>query len=249
MKFSLKHLGGGVTSWLLARPSAQPINQASLRLFSGILIFTLILLGLFSFFQWKIFERLYQSSLSRETILRKEAGLAQEMSTLSCNAHRATLSVLLATDREELQQAVSDRVLNLERYIEVEQALNAAVPNGDQSRQRVAQTREDYDLVSGQLVKMVVQGKREDALAFRLASVRPAFDLWQKEQGFLIQKHDLASQKAQHKFRAWAGTVLTFYLSVLLIPLAVIVFTVVLAAVSIGSAVKKSSEGDPWSRS
>lgn len=249
MKFSLQPLRGGITSWLLARPSAQPINQASLRLFSSILIFAFFLLGLFSFFQWRIFERLHQSSLSREYILRREAGLAQEMSTLSCNAHRATLSVLLANDREELEQAISDRVLNLKRYIEVEKALNEAVPNGDHQRQRVAQTREDYDLVSGQLVKMVVQGKREDALAFRLASVRPAFDLWQKEQGFLIQKHDLASQKAQDEFRAWAGTVLTFYLSVLLIPLVVIVFTLVLAAVSIGSTLQKSSQEDSWSRS
>lgn len=249
MNFSLKHLGGGITSWLLARPSAQPINQASLRLFSGFLIFALFFLGLFSFFQWRIFERLYQSSLSREYILRKEAGLAQEMSTLSCNAHRATLSVLLANDREELERAISDRVLNLKRYIEVEKALNEAVPNGDQPRQRVAQTREDYDLVSGQLVKMVVQGKREDALAFRLASVRPAFDVWQKEQGLLIQKHDLASQKAQNDFRAWAGTILAFYLAVLLVPLLTIVFTVALAAISIGSTLQRSSEGDPWSRS
>ena len=249
MKFSLQPLRGGITSWLLARTSAQPINQASLRLFSGILIFALFLLGLFSFFQWRIFERLYQSSLSREYILRREAGLAQEMSTLSCNAHRATLSVLLANDREELQQAISDRVLNLKRYTEVEKALNEAVPNGDQSRQRVAQSRKDYDLVSGQLVKMVVQGKREDALAFRLASVRPAFDLWQMEQGLLIQKHDLASQKARDEFRTWAGTILAFYLSVLLIPLVAIVFTVVLATVSIGSTLQRSPEGDPWSRS
>jgi len=249
MKPPKKFLGGGITSWLLARPSAQPVNQASLRLFSSFLVLSVFLLGLFSFFQWRIFERLYQSSLSRESILRKEAGLAQEMATLSCNAHRATLSALLANDREELQQAISDRVLNLRRYTEVEKTLDEAVPTGDPSRQRVAQIREKYDLVSSQLVEMVMQGKREDALAFRLASVRPAFDLWQREQGYLIQKHDQASQQAQDEFRVWARTVLTFYLSALLIPLAAFILAAVLAAISIGSAVQKGSDQDPWSRS
>jgi len=249
MKFSPKYLEGRITSWLLARPSAQTINQASLKVFSGFLILSVFLLGLFSFFQWRIFERLYQSSLGRESTLRREAGLTQEMSTLSCNAHRASLSALLANDREELQQAVSDRTMNLRQYAEAEKALNEAVPSGDQSRQRVTQARKNYDLVSSQLVEIVMQGKREEALVFRLASVRPAFDLWQKEQGYLIQKHDQASQKAQNEFRAWARTVLAFYLSVLLIPLAAIVLTVVLTAVSIGSAAQRSSDGDPWSRS
>jgi len=249
MKFPPRYLGGAITGWLLARPSAQPINQASLRVFSGFLVLSVFLMGLFSFFQWRIFERLYQSALGRESTLRREAGLTQEMSTFSCNAHRATLSSLLANDREELQQAISDRILNLRQYAEVEQALNEAAPTGDPARQRVTRARENYDLVSNQLVEMIVQGKKEEALAFRLASVRPAFDLWQKEQGYLIQKHDQASQQAQNEFRAWARTVLTFYLSALLIPLAVAVLAVGLTAISIGSAFQRSSDGDPWSRS
>lgn len=252
MIFPLNWLQGRLTLMLLSRPSARPVNEASLGALTAFLATSALVLIVFSFVQWRIFEGLHKSALEREARLAITAGLTQEMSTLLCNAHRASLSSLLATDDKELSTAARDRERFLQQYAALEekyQAIAELPSTGPDTPLSLAKAKEFYAQVSGEMVKMIMEGNRAGALAFRLSTVRPAFDAWQEKQETLVESHLKASHQEQAEFARQADATLKVYLYTLLLPLGVVVALIFFTVIILGAGLRKPSNKDPWVRS
>ena len=91
----INSLRDSATTWLLSRPSSQPINQASLRGLAALSIFLFLTIIFLSFVQYNFLVNLGKLSSAREQFLLHYSSLTLEMETNLYKAHRSTLAALL----------------------------------------------------------------------------------------------------------------------------------------------------------
>ncbi|MFZ4682057.1 MAG: hypothetical protein ACOYMS_06120, partial [Terrimicrobiaceae bacterium] len=183
--------------------------------------------------QWVISERLYSLQKGRDAALTNSLNLTQEMATRLSNAHRATLNSLLATDAEELNDALRKRKENLDAYSHLILAQNTgASPELSQDKARIITLFRRYSESSQETLDLLLAGRKQEALAQRISEVRPSFDHWQKAQEqFGISLNTLDDQQRAQYVRT-ISTTRRLLLTLLVIP-TLLVFSGVMAIVAI----------------
>jgi hypothetical protein len=182
-------LRDSATTWLLGRPSSQPINQASIRGLAGLSIFLFLTITFLSVVQYNSVLTLGKIALSRETFLLNYYNLTLEMEANLYKAHRATLAALLSANNAEFNHEAESRSTFLDRYWIAYNSLNALFqlsPQDQFSAAKFSQCFDNYKLTSSELLLMAKDGNRKEALEFRATTVRPSFDEWKKQHDLLL---------------------------------------------------------------
>jgi hypothetical protein len=177
------------TTWLLSRPSSQPINQASLRGLAALSIFLFLTIILLSFVQYNSLVNLGKLSSAREHFLLHYSSLTLEMETNLYKAHRSTLAALLSTTDAEVEQEAENQSTSLNRYQIASESLNAlfkASPQHQSFPAQYAQSFNNYKICSLELIQMIKEGKHKESLNFRASTVKPSFDRWKSQHDSLI---------------------------------------------------------------
>ena len=185
----ISSLRDSATTWLLGRPSSQPINQASVRGLAGLSIFLFLTISFLSVVQYNSVLNLGKIALSRETFLLNYYNLTLEMETNLYKAHRAVLASLLSTNNAELDHEAETRSTSLDQYWIAHNSLNALFqlsPQHQFSTAKFAQSFDNYKLSSSKLIRMKKDGKYNEALEFRAVTVRPSFDEWKEQHDLLL---------------------------------------------------------------
>ena len=182
-------LRDSATTWLLSRPSSQPINQASVRGLAGLSIFLFLIITFLSIVQYNSVLNLGMIALSREKFLLNYSHLTLEMETSLYKAHRAVLAALLANSKAELEEEAESRSTSLDRYWIAYNSLNAlfqAFPQHQSPPMRYTRAFDDYKLCSDEMIQILKAGKRKEALEFRNAIVKSSFDEWKEQHDLLL---------------------------------------------------------------
>ena len=182
-------LRDSATTWLLSRPSSQPINQASVRGLAGLSIFLFLMITFLSIVQYDSVLNRGKIALSREKFLLNHSHLTLEMETNLCKAHRAVLAALLANSKAELEEEAENRSTSLDRYWIAYNSLNAlfqAFPQHQSPPMRYARAFDNYKLCSDEMIQTLKAGKRKEALEFRNAIVKSSFDEWKEQHDLLL---------------------------------------------------------------
>jgi hypothetical protein len=186
-------LQGRASAWLLARPSHQTINRASLATaFAVSLSLLAAIIGL-SLAQWILSEHLQLTRIEREQRLSLHADRSLKMAMAASNAHRATLSALLARDETELGDSLHRRHAALDEYDLALDSTDGKLSSETlKQKQTTAALAKNYRTLSSQLLELIQKGDLQQALEFRLAHLRPAFEKWQAA-------HDEFAQSQTHE--------------------------------------------------
>ena len=185
----ISSLRDSATTWLLGRPSSQPINQASLRGLAALSIFLFLTIIILSFIQYNFLVNLRKLSNAREQFLLHYSSLTLEMETNLYKAHRATLAALLSTNNAEFNHEAENRSTFLDRYWIAYNSLNAlfqAYPQHQFAAAKFSQSFDNYKLTSSELLLMAKDGKNKESLEFRATTVRPSFDEWKERHDLLL---------------------------------------------------------------
>ena len=185
----IKPLAAYFSSWLLSRPSSQPINQAALRGLASLSIFLFLTITFLSVVQYDSVLNLGKIALSRETFLLNYYNLTLEMETNLYKAHLATLAALLSTNNAEFNHEAENRSTFLDRYWIAYNSLNAlfqAYPQHQFAAAKFSQSFDNYKLTSSELLLMAKDGKNKESLEFRATTVRPSFDEWKERHDLLL---------------------------------------------------------------
>ena len=196
-------LRDSATTWLLGRPSSQPINQASVRGLAGLSIFLFLTISFLSVVQYNSVLNLGKVSLSREKFLSNYSNLTLEMETNLYKAHRAVLAALLSTNNAEFNHEAENRSTSLDRYWIAYNSLNAlfqAFPQHQSPPMRYARAFDNYKLCSDAMIQTLKAGKRKEALEFRNAVVKSSFDEWKEQHDLLLLALLNQSQKMNRNF-------------------------------------------------
>jgi hypothetical protein len=174
----LKTLQGRASAWLLSRPSRHTIDQTSLATAFAVCLALLAATSLLSFAQWILSEHLQLTRIDREQRLSLHAETSLQMAIAASNAHRATLSALLARDPSEFTDSLQRRQAALDSY---DDALDSTFssPETQTKKQTTSALAKTYRTLSSQLFDLVQKGEFQQALDFRLQHLRPAFENWQ----------------------------------------------------------------------
>lgn len=255
MKHLIKVFFGVLSAWLLQRPSARPVNQAQFHLFLSATLGLALLLLVASFVQWNIFRKLQEDAFLREAEIFREAGLTQQMSTVLCNAHRATLSILLASSINEMDKTAIDREVFLREYERLWQQSSdifKSSPVALKTRKEILLAFQEYERASAQIYSLVFGQKRKAALDFRIAVVRPAFDKWQSLHDQWVRECIRISEGNREVFKKHARNFQLVYLALLTIPVFFCVALLLVALTLLSSTqwlVVRPRDSDPWGRS
>jgi hypothetical protein len=182
-------LRDSATTWLLSRPSSQPINQASVRGLAGLSIFLFLMITFLSIVQYNSVLNLGMIALSREKFLLNYSHLTLEMETSLYKTHRAVLAALLANSKAELEEEAENRSTSLGRYWIAYNSLNAlfqAFPQHQSPPMRYTRAFDNYKLCSDEMIQILKAGKRKEALEFRNAIVKSSFDEWKEQHDLLL---------------------------------------------------------------
>lgn len=176
----LKTLQGRASAWLLARPSRHTIDQTSLATAFAVCLALLATTILLSFAQWILSEHLQLTRIDREQRLSLHADASLQMTMAAANAHRASLSALLARDDSEMSDSVQRRQAALDSYDTILDSTDGKLAPETQAKKQTASTlAKTYRTLSAQLFEMVQNGDQQEALDFRLHHLRPSFEKWQ----------------------------------------------------------------------
>ena len=182
-------LRDSATTWLLSRPSSQPINQASLRGLAGLSILLFVAIIFLSVAQYNAIGNLAKLANTREQFLLRYSSLTLEMETNLYKSHRAVLAALLSINNAELNHEAESRSTFLDRYWIAYNSLNLLFqlsPQHQFSAAKFSQSFENYKLTSSELLLMAKDGKRKESLEFRATTVRPSFDKWKEQHDLLL---------------------------------------------------------------
>ena len=182
-------LRDSATTWLLGRPSSQPINQASVRGLAGLSIFLFLMIIFLSVVQYNSLVTLVNLSTDREQFLLHYSSLTLEMETDLYKAHRSTLAALLSTSDAEVEQEAESQSTWLNRYRIASESLNAlfqASPQHQFFPAQYTQSFNNYKIYSLELIQMIKEGKHKESLEFRTSTVKPSFDRWNSQNDSLI---------------------------------------------------------------
>ena len=182
-------LRDSATTWLLGRPSSQPINQASVRGLAGLSIFLFLTIIFLSFVQYNSLVNLGKLSTAREQFLLHYSSLTLEMETNLYKAHRSTLAALLSTSDAEVEQEAESQSTWLNRYRIASESLNAlfqASPQHQAIPAQYTQSFNNYKICSLELIQMIKEGKHKESLEFRTSTVKPSFDRWKAQHDSLL---------------------------------------------------------------
>lgn len=177
------------TTWLLGRPSSQPINQASIRGLAGLSIFVFLTIIILFFVQYNFLGNLGKLSGAREQFLLYYSSLTLEMETNLYKAHRSTLAALLSTSDAEVEQEAESQSTWLDRYWIASESLNALFQTSPQHQSFPAQYTKsfnNYKICSLELIQMIKEGKHKESLEFRTSTVKPSFDRWKVQHDSLL---------------------------------------------------------------
>jgi hypothetical protein len=173
-------LQGRASAWLLARPSRHTIDRANLATAFAVCLALLAATILISFAQWLLSEHLQLTRIDREQRLSLHADASLQMTVAASNAHRATLSALLARDPSEFTDSLQRRQAALDSYDATLDSTDSTLsPANLAKKQTTDELAEAYRTLSAQLLDMVQKGDLQQALDFRLHHLRPAFETWQ----------------------------------------------------------------------
>jgi hypothetical protein len=173
-------LQGRASAWLLARPSQHAINRASLITAFGVCLVLLAAIIALSLAQWILSERLQLARIEREQHLARLADTSLSMAMAASNAHRATLSGLLARDESELSDSLHRRQTALDEYDTALDSIEDKLsPATLEQKQTTAALAKNYRALSAQLLDLIQKCELPRALDFRLEHLRPAFEQWQ----------------------------------------------------------------------
>ena len=181
-------LRDSATTWLLSRPSSQPINQASVRGLAALSFFLFLTITILSFVQYNYLVNLEKLSNAREQFLLNYSNLTLEMETNLYKAHRSTLAALLSTSDTEIEEEAASQSAWLERYRIASESLNALFQSSPQHQSFPAQYTQSfnsYKLYSVELIQMIKEGNHKESLNFRTSTVKPSFDRWKAQHDFL----------------------------------------------------------------
>jgi len=182
-------LRDSATTWLLSRPSSQPINQASLRGLTALSIFLFLAIIFLSVVQYNSLANLAKLSNNREQFLLHYSSLTLEMETNLYKAHRSTLAALLSTSDAEIEQEAENQSTWLERYRIASESLNTlfqSPPQHQSPPMRYTRAFDNYKLCSDEMIQILKAGKRKEALEFRNAIVKSSFDEWKEQHDLLL---------------------------------------------------------------
>lgn len=185
----ISSLRDSATTWLLGRPSSQPINQASVRGLAGLSFFLFLTIFILSFVQCKYLADLEKLSNAREQFLLHYSSLTLAMETNLYKAHRSTLAALLSNSDAEVEQEAADQSTWLAKYQIASESLNALFQSSPQHQSLPAQFTQsfnNYKIYSLELIQMIKEGKHKESLNFRTSTVRPSFDRWKAQHDSLI---------------------------------------------------------------
>jgi len=173
-------LKGRASAWLLSRPSNQQINRTSLiAAFAVCLALLVAIIGL-SLAQWILSERLQLTRIEREQHLARHAETSLKMAVAASNAHRATISALVARDDLEMSDSIQRREAALDIYDSALDSTTLQLSSATlEKKQSAAALAQNYRSLSAQLIEMVQKGDTQKALDFRLHNLRPVYEKWQ----------------------------------------------------------------------
>lgn len=185
----ISSLRDSATTWLLSRPSSRPINQASLRGLAGLSTLLFVTIFFLAVAQYNAVENLTKLAKAREEFVLRYSSLTLDMETNLYKAHRATIAALLSTNDAEVVQESENQSTFLDRYRIASESLNALFQLSPQHQfpfAKFSQSFDNYKLSSSKLIRMEQDGKHNEALEFRAASVRPSFDEWKEQHDLLL---------------------------------------------------------------
>ena len=218
-------LRDSATTWLLSRPSSQPINQASLRGLTALSIFLFLAIIFFSVVQYNSLANLAKLSNNREQFLLHYSSLTLEMETNLYKAHRSTLAALLSTSDAEIEQEAENQSTWLERYRIASESLNTLFQSPPQNQSfpyQYTQSFNNYKLCSFELIQMIKEGKHKESLEFRTSTVRPSFDRWKAQHDSLILNMLERSKAMRRSFASQTLFLQRVMIVILLFPLAAV---------------------------
>ena len=185
----ISSLRDSATTWLLGRPSSQPINQASVRGLAALSFFLFLTIVTLSFVQYNYLADLDEISNAREQFLLHYSSLTLEMETNLYKAHRSTLAALLSNSDAEVEQEAADQSTWLEKYQIAYESLNALFQSSPPHQffpAQFTQSFNNYKICSLELIQMIKEGKHKESLEFRTSTVKPSFDRWKAQHDSLI---------------------------------------------------------------
>jgi len=240
-------LKGAMSTRLLAAKSNHTVSRASLYLALGIALLIAILSALFAFAQWQVAGNLirFQQRNTMETAARIE-GLAA-MAKHQSNAHRATLNALLSRDLSEFQEADGLRLSNIEAYETLTRELSKSPELGDVSENLNLMTKQ-YGLLSGKVVDLFREGKKEEALDLRINRLRSLYNEWQMAQEHFSKEVASEGHKQQEIHFAVTRTTKAWLAGLLLAPLVLIASGVLAMAAMLGLQRFAIRKPDSWLR-
>lgn len=176
----LKTLQGRASAWLLSRPSNQKINQASLGAALGLLLVLVVFFATIGVLQWILTNEIQKNQADRAHLILADTSAALEMTQQIGDSHRSTLAFLLSRDVTESQDSLERRNKALESYSQILAKVESP-PNSSLAVQKnnSAQLAADYEKSSARLIEMVRTGQMDEALDYRLQTLRPLFESWQ----------------------------------------------------------------------
>lgn len=241
---------GAASGWLLARPSSRSVNQASLRVALVICTLIAIVAITFSLAQWYASDRLYRLQSQHQSDLEASLGLANDLAVRQVNSHRMTLNAMLARDQAERDEAISSRASNLSEYSRLLDTPAAKAPKLRATREAMIAAMADYRSTAEQLTDLIAADKMDEALAFRVATVRPAFDNWQSAQlRFALDAAALGKEQAAESAEEMAR-MREVVATLVLVPAALVLLGVaaLIAMLGIERLGAKAGAKDAWSR-
>jgi hypothetical protein len=247
----LKTLQGRASAWLLSRPSNQQVNRASLAAAFGLLLALVLLLGAAGILQWILANQIQTNQDARTKWVLLETTTSLQMTQQIGDAHRSTLAFLLARDSSETQDSLARRHNALESY---RQNLAKIRPAPDtplaRQTQKTSELASKYDSASATLIEMVQAGQMDQALDYRLQTVRPLFESWQSAQEnlaiSLAEQANAKNARAETLIRNLRTALLALIaLPVLLLALSSIAFAALLGWEKFTA--RSQTTPDPWS--
>lgn len=241
----INRLKGKLSSILLGAKSNYAISHPSLIAATGLSLTIAVLSGIIAFAQWQLAEKLVslQDEKLNANTFRLEAVPA--MATLQANAHRATLSALLARDPNELEEADATRKSNLGQYEMLSKELGGGLAQNTTENLRLLTA--NYQDLSGQVVSLVREGRKDDALDLRAKRLRDAFDRWQQSHEAIARqllRDDSTLSEIRNdnlmKTKRWL-------LALLLVPIALMAAGTVVISALLGIQRLGSKATDAWS--
>ena len=139
------------------------------------------------------YTRVYNSELPSLAAL-------QELTRINANYHRALLNAILSADIEE-RRDFTDRMTSLaSSYTSQVEKLETLSESSDirKKLKELLAARKEYEGEGRQLILLLEEGKKEEAIAFRVQNVRPRFE---RSQQIESQLAELIEQSATVAYR------------------------------------------------